>query len=215
MLKLGAYFSQCHELHFYNKQLKWICQVSDFYRIHNPNAVQTLQGYGYTPSSVSFWKKFYQHLFAYFLVLMSMVQSRGNKTWKKASKKTAFDSTYLISCKNRFVPLTLCTKQRKFRNDHSLLIKIWIHFSPVLFIYLFSPCRGDWGPAATSAGFFYIHTGLVLTPLADFTELSDCRLNTNRLVFHTCPSRFAALAAQSLQILIIHQLGTAKHRCLL
>lgn len=49
---------------------------------------------------------------------------------------------------------------------------------------------------ATSTVFFYFHTGLVLTPAAQFTDLTDCSLNAARLVFSTCPSRFATPAAQ-------------------
>lgn len=51
-----------------------------------------------------------------------------------------------------------------------------------------------------------LHTGLVLTPLANFTDLTDCGLNVACLVFSTCPSRFATLVAQFPPILIIHQL---------
>lgn len=73
------------------------------------------------------------------------------------------------------------------------------------------PCRSVEGDPARhqclsffflppSPSFFYsspsFHTGRVLTPLAEFTDLSDCGLNAARLVFSTCPSRFATLAAQ-------------------
>lgn len=49
---------------------------------------------------------------------------------------------------------------------------------------------------ATSTAVFSFHTGLVLTPAAQFTDLTDCSLNAARLVFSTCPSRFATPAAQ-------------------
>lgn len=57
--------------------------------------------------------------------------------------------------------------------------------------------------------FIPLHTGRVLTPLAKFTDLTDCGLNAACLVFSTCPSRFATLAAQFPPILIIHQLVMA------
>lgn len=54
-----------------------------------------------------------------------------------------------------------------------------------------------WGLSlATSTAVFSFHTGLVLTPAAQFTDLTDCSLNAARLVFSTCPSRFATPAAQ-------------------
>lgn len=55
----------------------------------------------------------------------------------------------------------------------------------------------DPGPANTTRGFFpYFHTSLVLMPQASFTDLSDCGINAARLVFRSCPSRFATLDAQ-------------------
>lgn len=76
----------------------------------------------------------------------------------------------------------------------------------ILFVSV-NPPRGPecgWGvggSAVALAGhqcrsFIPLHTGLVLTPLAKFTDLTDCGLNAACLVFSTCPSRFATLAAQ-------------------
>lgn len=83
---------------------------------------------------------------------------------------------------------------------------LWIHFSPTSYLFLLirprvlNVCRGG-GSAVALAGhqcqsFIPLHTGLVLTPLAKFTDLTDCGLNAACLVFSTCPSRFATLAAQ-------------------
>lgn len=85
---------------------------------------------------------------------------------------------------------------------------LWIHLSPTSFLFLLIDPEG---PTMALAGhqcwsFIPLHTGLVLTPLAKFTDLTDCGLNAACLVFSTCPSRFATLAAQFPPILIIHQL---------
>lgn len=85
---------------------------------------------------------------------------------------------------------------------------LWIHLSPTSYLFLLIAPQGL---AMALAGhqcwsFIPLHTGLVLTPLAKFTDLTDCGLNAARLVFSTCPSRFATLAAQFPPILIIHQL---------
>lgn len=68
----------------------------------------------------------------------------------------------------------------------------------ILFVSVNPPPGGS---AVALAGhqcrsFIPLHTGLVLTPLAKFTDLTDCGLNAACLVFSTCPSRFATLAAQ-------------------
>lgn len=85
---------------------------------------------------------------------------------------------------------------------------LWIHLSPTSYLFpLIDPggltmalaCHQWWS-------FIPLHTGLVLMPLAKFTDLTDCGLNAACLVFSTCPSRFATLAAQFPPILIIHQL---------
>lgn len=86
---------------------------------------------------------------------------------------------------------------------------LWINFSPTS--YLFPLIYPGGGLTMALAGhqcwsFIPLHTGLVLTPLAKFTDLTDCGLNAACLVFSTCPSRFATLAAQFPPILIIHQL---------
>lgn len=57
------------------------------------------------------------------------------------------------------------------------------------------------GPAVVLAGhqcwsLIPLHTSLVLTPPAKFTDLTDCGLNAACLVFSTCPSTFATVAAQ-------------------
>lgn len=85
---------------------------------------------------------------------------------------------------------------------------LWIHLSPASYLFLLI---GPGGLTKALAGhqcwsFIPLHTGLVLTPLAKFTDLTDCGLNAACLVFSTCPSRFATLAAQFPPILIIHQL---------
>lgn len=85
---------------------------------------------------------------------------------------------------------------------------LWIHLSPTSYLFpLIDPggltmalaCHQWWS-------FIPLHTGLVLMPLAKFTDLTDCGLNAACLVFSTCPSRFATLVAQFPPILIIHQL---------
>lgn len=52
-----------------------------------------------------------------------------------------------------------------------------------------SACHQCWS-------FISLHTGLVLTLMAKFTDLTDCGFNAACLVFSGCPSRFATLAAQ-------------------
>lgn len=85
---------------------------------------------------------------------------------------------------------------------------LWIHLSPTSYLFLLIE---PGGLTVALAGhqcwsFIPLYTGLVLTPLAKFTDLTDCGLNAACLVFSTCPSRFATLAAQFPPILIIHQL---------
>lgn len=85
---------------------------------------------------------------------------------------------------------------------------LWIHFSPTSYLFLLIYPGGLTMALAGHQcwSFIPLHTGLVLTPLAKFTDLTDCGLNAACLVFSTCPSRFATLAAQFPPILIIHQL---------
>lgn len=85
---------------------------------------------------------------------------------------------------------------------------LWIHFSPTSYLFLLIRPGGVTMALAGHQcwSFIPLHTGLVLTPLAKFTDLTDCGLNAACLVFSTCPSRFATLAAQFPPILIIHQL---------
>ena len=85
---------------------------------------------------------------------------------------------------------------------------LWIHLSPTSYLFLLIDPRGLTMALAGHQcwSFIPLHTGLVLTPLAKFTDLTDCGLNAACLVFSTCPSRFATLAAQFPPILIIHQL---------
>lgn len=80
-----------------------------------------------------------------------------------------------------------------------------IHIVVITCILISLSCKSSWGsvedpgPPDTARGLFpYFHTGLVLTPRASFTDLSDCRVNAARLVFRSCPSRFATLDAQFL-----------------
>lgn len=85
---------------------------------------------------------------------------------------------------------------------------LWINLSPTSYLF---PLIKPGGVTMALAGhqfwsFIPLHTALVLTPLAKFTDLTDCGLNAACLVFSTCPSRFATLAAQFPPILIIHQL---------
>lgn len=85
---------------------------------------------------------------------------------------------------------------------------LWIHLSPTSYLFLLIDPGGLTMALAGHQcwSFIPLHTGLVLTPLAKFTDLTDCGLNAACLVFSTCPSRFATLAAQFPPILIIHQL---------
>lgn len=84
----------------------------------------------------------------------------------------------------------------------------WIHLSPTSYLFLLIDPGGLTMALAGHQcwSFIPLHTGLVLMPLAKFTDLTDCGLNAACLVFSTCPSRFATLAAQFPPILIIHQL---------
>lgn len=99
----------------------------------------------------------------------------------------------------------------QFQNSAELIFiaaNLWIHLSPLSYLFLLI---GPGGLNMALAGhqcrsFISLHTGLVLTLLAKFTDLTDCGLNAACLVFSTCPSWFATLAAQFPPILIIHQL---------
>lgn len=101
------------------------------------------------------------------------------------------------------IPTMLAHRELIFIADNK-----WIHFSPTSYLFLLIHPGGLTMALAGHQcwSFIPLHTGLVLTPLAKFTDLTDCGLNAACLVFSTCPSRFATLAAQFLPILIIHQL---------
>lgn len=106
---------------------------------------------------------------------------------------TAPDNLWMrLSLTSLFVSLTICPAG------------VWKGTRPAtsaeVFFFSLSPSSSLFLPPSLTLFLFYsspsFHTGRVLTPLAEFTDLSDCGLNAARLVFSTCPSTFATLAAQ-------------------
>lgn len=78
-----------------------------------------------------------------------------------------------------------------------------IHSVVITYILFSLSCNSSWesaedpGPPTSARGLFpYFHTSLVLMPQASYTDLSDCVVNAARLVFRSCPPRFAILDAQ-------------------